>query len=243
MKRLLWMLAVCSATASVAAPAFAQTNPGTVRLSWNSCDVVNSIGDLNSGATVNLPRLVISGIGTDIPLVGVDGSLFFGPNLPDSWRFDDTGCQTGSQLGLSRNALLKTCPSLRGMNPFPITFFGYDAATQRAQLRLLDTFDAFTPVAVTRYTWWVITFDHSFSSPNPTIPGTDCGEVDQSICIAWGQKIVGADEPPTILAQSGLKYRPTLENQYVSWLQDRPGCLGEVPTERSTWGRVKGLYR
>src|SRR5262245_33510766 len=31
---------------------------------------------------------------------GFDVRLFYGPTVPDAWRFDDGGCQTGSQVVL-----------------------------------------------------------------------------------------------------------------------------------------------
>jgi hypothetical protein len=236
MKRLLWMLAVTGATAAVAGPAWAQTNPGTVRMSWNSCDVIDDTEDL-TGVLGSLPKVVISGTGLDIPMVGIDVSLFLGPNLPDAWRFDDVGCQTGTQLVISRTAFNKTtCPLLRGTNPGINTIYGYDPASGRAQLRVVDTHDTFVPSIGIRYTWLQLTFDHTFSVDGP--PPT-CAGIDQPVCIAFG----AGNDAPQVLGADGGKYFPTVENTHVNWISMVPGCPGVVPTQPSTWGRVKGLYR
>ena len=234
MRRLLWMLAVCGATASVAAPVFAQTNAGTLRFSWNSCEGVTP-DDTQSIADGTNPELVVSGIGIDVPAIGYNLAFILGPNIPDSWRFDDAGCQTASQLAFQFAAFSKTCPLFQGGNPLPITFFGYDVASQRAEIQIFNAFDTFTPSIGTRYTFVQISFDHSFSTPNPTTPGVDCGEVDQPLCIAVKTALIAG--------QDGLNYFPALENNHANWVSEIPGCPGIVPTQVSTWGRLKGQYR
>jgi hypothetical protein len=201
-----------------------------VRCSWNTCDpqVVNQ--NFGGPAVYNL---VLSMSQADLPNVGHDSSIFLYPSVPDAWRFDDNGCQTGSQLVISTNAFNKTsCPAMRGSNPFPITFFGYDPGMQQAQLRLLNTYDTLDPLGDRRYTLWVLSFDHSFSVAGPGLPGETCGGAEKGLALEVRNL--------EYLRADGGKDIPTTQQG------DANPCLwnmGPVATERSTMGRLKAQYR
>lgn len=220
--RIFASLILVAATAGAAQAQF-------VRCSWNTCDpqVVNQ--NFEGPAQY---KLVLSMVQAELPNVGHDASIFLYPSVPDAWRFDDIGCQTGAQLILSTNGFSKTCAPMRGSNPFPITFYGYDGPTQRAQLRLLNTYDTFDPAGATRYTLWVVTFDHSFSVAGPGAPGETCGDADKGLALEvrnaeYLRADGGKDFPQT---QAG-DANPCLWN------------MGPVATERSTMGRLKAQYR
>jgi len=88
-------------------------------------------------------------------MIGHDSSLLLGFGLADAWRFDDAGCQTGSQWSASATAFSKSCPALLGGTPLPIVFFGYAPGTQCGELRLAVAFDENSPRSPrTRYTLW-----------------------------------------------------------------------------------------
>lgn len=242
MKRVLVLLAVSVACLAVAGTVAAQDTQGTYRISWDNCDpqVVNK-----DWAGVAIYKIVLSGDnftpGDAIDNnVGTDFNIDFRPvtpPLPDAWRFDDVGCQTGSQLILSSNALSKACAAFKGLNPLAITFYGADVANPAfAQLRLAITYDMFSPTAGLRYTFWQISFDHSYSTVNPTTPGVDCGEVDQPLCIAPTFAI--------LLTQRGISAQMQLkagDSGFVTW--QSPATCNGIPSVPATWGKVKGLYR
>jgi len=215
-----------------AGAANAQQYPGCASLAWNACAPANPNDQPYSPPQV-LYKLVISAIGVNQANIGHDTNLVIGPNVPDAWRFDDIGCQTGSQLILSGTSFTKTCPVMKGLNSLPITFYGYDPGTKNCELRLGVTYDAIAaPVAATRYTLWQVTFDHTYSSALPTDPGNTCGEADQGLNLDLG-------------------FCQMLQtNGYANFI---PVCPSDarctwaggpvVPTIPASWGKVKGLYR
>jgi len=242
MKRGLVLLVLTVACLAVAGTVAAQDTQGTVRFSWDGCDpqVVNK-----NWAAPGVYAMVISGdnftAGDDADNnVGAEFKFDVRPVtglLPDAWRFDDTGCQTGTYLTLSTNGFSKTCAAFKGANPFPITFYGTDTANPTfAQCILSNTYDKFTPLAATRYTFWVVSFDHTYSTVNPTNPGVDCGEVDAQLCIGpwWA----------VLLTQRGVSAKLQTkvgDSPYVTF--NGPSTCDGVPAVPATWGKVKSLYR
>lgn len=224
--------------------AIAQDTQATYRLSWDVCDHPGQVVD-KVWAGPGVYTLVLSG--SDFRPgdardnnVGHDFSVDFRPvggPLPDAWRFDDVGCQTGSQLALSTAAFSKTCPAMEGTNPLSITFFGAASPPTYAQLRLANTYDKFTPVPATRYTFWVIGFDHSYSVADPTTPGVTCGEVDRQLCIGLNFAILATWRGVAAYLQT-----TPMDYEFVTWNGPTTNC-GGVPTLPATWGSVKSLYR
>jgi hypothetical protein len=202
---------------------------GFKRLSWDVCDP--QIPDkVWSGP--HTYSLVISAIGLDLPMVGHDSKLTIGPALPDAWRFDDLGCQTGSYIAYSYAGMTKLGCPLTGNAPFPITDYYYDPDAMNAQLRLSLVYDAIQPDPATRYALWVITFDHLYSVPGPGLPGETCGGVQQGL-------ILNLQSTDILLNSGGIYRPPTMPGDHeVTW---NGGPY--VPTVPATWGKVKGLYR
>jgi hypothetical protein len=212
----------------VAGTAAAQ-NEGCYTLSWNTC--TPQVADQAfTGPTVY--KLVLSATGLSAQNLGHDTNLLIGPAVPDAWRFDDPGCQTGSQLSIAGSGLSKTCPSILGGAPLPITQYGYDPVSKFCALRLAVAYNDITPVAATRYTLWQLSFNHLYSVVGPTNPGVDCGGADQGL----------AFDPEFVqIAQStgSLNFlQPCPGNARCTW-QGGPA----VPTVPASWGKVKGLYR
>ena len=201
----------------------------SVRVSWNSCSPQVSDTYFSGPGTY---KLVISATGVAQPMIGHDSSLLFGFGLADAWRFDDAGCQTGSQWSASPTAFSKSCPALLGNAPLPIVFFGYAPDTQCGELRLAVAFDEITPVAATRYTLWQVTFDHTYSVVGPSTPGEACGGAERGISI---------DPQFALIACSSgqlLALQPTPGDDRVTW--QGGAAVRTVPV---TWGKLKGLYR
>ena len=197
-----------------------------VRCSWNSCDpqVVNQ-----SFAGPGVYNLVVSMSGADAPNVGTEVNVLLFPAIPDAWRFDDSGCQTPSQILFNSNAFSKTCPAMRGTNPLPITHFGYNEGV--GTIRLFQAYDTFDPDPSSRYTLWTIAFDHTYSQAGPGEPGY-CGGADAPVSIAVGRVEYAQEDGQKIIAQTAPgDVNPCLWNQSV------------VPTQSTTLGRVKSQYR
>jgi len=234
--------------AALTAPGSAQA--ACSRLSWASCDpwieTKNFAGPMKY-------VLVWSIAGTGEANLGTDGNIHIGDfgssAVPDSWRFDDAGCQTGTQLAFSTNAFSKACPAFKGTNELPLTQVSRNPSGQ-LELRLSDTYDVFTPSSATRYTAWIITFDHSFSSVGPTPP-------DQSTCggaeLCEGLNLTYAEYLTT---DNRLVLMPSCDMDWAFppafWPASQPGSASGFAlwnscyydrSQTSTWGRMKGLYR
>src|SRR2546426_4960553 len=93
----------------------AHAQAGCYRLSWGTCDPWARLSCFQGPGKY---RLVLSGSGITSPNIGTDFNLHItfpcSQSIPDAWRFDDPGCQTGSRLSLSSDALDSSCPVLRG---------------------------------------------------------------------------------------------------------------------------------
>src|SRR5215470_14948942 len=168
---------ILAALALVVGFAGAAHAAGCSRLSWGTCDPW--VENQNFAGTISY-NLVWSITANPDQNAGTDGIIHiahdFGP-VPDSWRFDDAGCQTASQLGLAHAALSKACPVFQGANSLQIT--QYQPTPTGADLRLSNTYDLFTPSAASRYTVWIVTFNHAISSTGPTPPdNSTCGGVE-----------------------------------------------------------------
>src|SRR5262249_54135623 len=101
MKRALRMFAVAAvATAALSTAGWAQ-NPQAV-MSWGSaCPTVvtdKTFTQMSTDGTVPNPYpmyIMAKNLTAADANVGTDINLFYGRGLPDAWRFDDAGCQTG----------------------------------------------------------------------------------------------------------------------------------------------------
>jgi hypothetical protein len=113
------------------------------------------------------------------------------------------------------------------------------------QVRLSVAYDTFTPVVTQTYTLWNVTFDHSFSSVGPTPPGNaTCGGAEVPVCISIPSP-GDVTQESFILTAANTHEDFTFQNptdQFLTW-NSAAGCPGTVPTQPSTWGHLKGLYR
>jgi len=242
-RQALVFLAAGMSCLALAATATAQDTQATYRLSWDVCDGPGQVVE-KVWAGPGVYTLVLSGRdftpGDDLDNnVGHDFSIDFRPiggPLPDAWRFDDIGCQTGGRLAPSTAAFSKTCPAMEGKNAIPIAIFGAATPPTYAQLRLTSTYDKFTPVPATRYTFWVIGFNHTYSVLDPTTPGLTCGEVDRQLCIGLNFAILA-----TWRGVAAYLMTTVGDDEFVTWNGPTSSCA--MPTLPATWGSVKSLYR
>jgi hypothetical protein len=225
MARILVALALLAVVAVSAQDAFA----GCYTLSWNSCTPQVADKAFTGPA---IYKLVISATGLGVPNIGHDSNLLIGPAAPDAWRFDDAGCQTGSQIAISGAAFAKTCPTILGGAPLPITQYGYDPVSKFCALRLAVAYNDVTPVAATRYTLWQVSFDHTYSVAGPGAPGETCGGANQGLALDLEFCQIGQSSGTLDILQ------PCAGDARCTW---NGGPV--VPTIPASWGKVKGLYR
>lgn len=237
------ILAALTLVAGFAGTAHAQH--GCARLSWGTCDP--QVQD-RAFTTATPYLLVYSIFGSPDANVGTDSQIRIRhlnepggtqAATPDAWRFDDAGCQTGSQLVLNNNALSKACPAYKGLNSLVITQYAPDVDGS-CFLRLAITYDNFTPSAATRYTVWQITFDHTFSVAGPSTPGLTCGGAE--LCENLSFDFAG------VLGLTGIQYNipncdpnpaGTPSETEATW---NGGCQQGVAAVPTTWGKLKGMY-
>jgi hypothetical protein len=157
--------------------------------------------------------------------------------IPDCWRFDDAGCQTGAQLAIQASGFSKSCPVLQGGAPLAITNFGYDASDGHVDVRLANTYNTLVAAPATEYTMWQVKFDHSFTdmvdpvnSPDSCAGGQEPIRMDMSLA---------ADFSPRLLTTAG-PFDFFDEQVAGDWHLDMNGLTPTLPT---TWSKLKGLYR
>lgn len=238
-------LAGCALLLGFAGAAHAQN--GCARLSWGTCDPW--VEDRNYTGPAVYP-LVYSMFGVSAANVGTDSQIRIrhfnfpgagGYSTPDAWRFDDSGCQGGSQLSLNNNPLSKACPAMKGTNPLTITQYALDVDGS-AFLRLAITYDNFTPSASTRYTVWNILFDHSFSTVGPSDPGNTCGgaELCENFSFDFAGVLAVTGQLINLPACDRDVYYGAFDGTVALW---NGGCVIFDPAEPTTWGKVKAHYR
>jgi len=199
------------------------------RLSWGTC--APQVGNQNF-AGPGVYTLVLSVEGSATTNVGHDSELRIRPAVPDAWRFDDAGCQTGSGLNLSNPSLGDSCPAMLGANPLAITSYAIDLDGS-AMLRLAIVYDDLTTLANQRYVLWKIAFDHTHS-----IAGTDA---DPSTCDG-ASSALDFTVIPQILLTNGIALAAAMEpnDVAITW---NGGSGVKTRVQATTWGRMKALYR
>jgi hypothetical protein len=152
--------------------------------------------------------------------------------LVDAWRFDEGGCQGSGRITYSFAAFEPGCPAFEGSASWSITNYELDFGGPRVVIRIAHVFEPFPAAASTRYTLWMISFDHTHSVLGATVPGESCGGIsgDDAGFIA-DTMFLHSDTNTTSLAGGG--------ERGANW--DYESC--SVPTKETSWGRVKATYR
>jgi hypothetical protein len=210
-----------------------QTSGPCVRLSWYTCDP--QVVDPQSPSAPVLQKLVVSALGVDGPSLGHETTIRYGVDVQDAWRFDDAGCQTTSRIAFANAPLSKACLAMRGDLAQDLTSVTYDPATRCVALHLQVSYASFVAAPTSRYVLWQVNFDHSRSSPEPTVPGETCGGLLGVMTFDVGacRLLLPEGASQTLSTCAG-------DYPYLCW----PGmCWGDLPVVPASWGRLKELYR
>jgi len=233
------ILAAVALVAGFAGAAHAQN--GCARLSWGTANCATWVENQNYGAagpyalTLAMQNVSAPNVGTDsqIRIRHLNEPGGTQAPVPDSWRFDDSGCQTGSQLTLNNNGS-KTCPSMKGANSLAITQYATDVDGS-AFLRLAITYDTFTPSAATKYTVWNVIFDHTFSNIGPTpADNSTCGGADlcENLSLDFAEVLAQTGQG---LFLPGCDSDPLKPGTLATW---NGGCEPPVAAVPTTWGKL-----
>jgi hypothetical protein len=168
--------------------------------------------------------------------------------MGDAWRFGDGQCEGPNRVAISRSSIQPGCPTLEGNNPDVITQVAMDVDSS-LYIRLDDVYDPLTPNPLQRYNLWVITFDFTHANAGPTpVDGSTCGGMDQPANLSFDfADILGVDG--FIHRLNGCD-QGLLPGQAATWNGGLGICdvfgqtnpCGPVPTQPTTWGRVKATY-
>src|SRR5262245_15206971 len=234
------LLAISFASLAWATQGWAQ-NP-QVMVSWgNQCPTIETNKDFTGPALYSL-WIGLKNLTVADRNVAFDVSLFYGPTVPDAWRFEINGCQTPARAMMNELPNTKACPAMVGANPETITDFYYDSVTQRMQIRLASVYNAFNPSPGITYTLWNVIFDHTHSvSGADADPGT-CDNAGLPLCLSIPDPSDPEFPPLLITTDNTVVYfhfaNPS--DQFVSW---NSGCDPPVPSGQTTWGKIKESYR
>jgi hypothetical protein len=173
--------------------------------------------------------------------VGSDVTLFYGPGVPDAWRFDDPGCQSASHVQAISKGNSRSCPPLLGQSPLFISFLWYDSSAQRAGIRLsTGGYSAFTPAPGITYTLWNLFFDHTQSVVGADGDPATCDHVEQPLCFYFPDP--ADDNYPMYLWTSDFSREPLTPSPQDGMITWNGGCQ-PVAAKASTWARIKATYR
>lgn len=206
--------------------------------------------------------LVYSVYGVSSPIVGTDSQIrvrgwtkFCVPGLPDAWRFGGGQCEGANRIALSRSSAQLGCPTLdeTGKDTV-ITFIGIDVDNSLF-IRLAEEHVSHpvTPDPLKRYTVWVVTFDFTHASAGPSpVDLSSCGGADLPGELSFDfAEMLGADGIGRNLQNCDF----TSGGAEANWNGGFQPCdffhpvsaqtspCGPVPTQLTTWGRVKATYR
>jgi hypothetical protein len=230
------LLVVLLAMGALTGAAATSWGQGSIRLSWEYCDILIKTRGFQLPGVYNL---VLSASGVDLANSGYEMTVLIGPRVFDAWRFDDGGCQAG-QLTLTY-AGPPECPALQGARPLGLHQYSYDSASGRARLQIFNTYDVVVPDPAARYTLWRASFDHTLSKIGPQIDGEACGSVEVPLTFELsGAQLLKADNSLIPFA---------VENGLVIWegrnlpLPNAVGTPSEAAAISTTWGSIKSQYR
>ena len=243
----------------LALPGAASAQDGCFRLSWGTCEPLFRHNCFQGQGKY---QLVLSATGISQPNLGFDFTLrlFSATNevhcyqIPDVWRFDDAGCQTGSRLSLGLDGVGPSCPAIKGANVREFT--NYSLYDSYAYLRFSIIYDSVTPNPSTRYTLWVINFDLSHATMGPSPPDlSSCGGAEVCTHFYVDQPILLASTGETMLLAS-CDGPVTPFGPIATWGDEscvcdefgpRPapgvGDCAPVASEPLTWGKMRAMYR
>ena len=218
-----------------------QAADGTVNMTWDSCT-----GPINKTPTAAIANLYISVQGIDVLHKAYDVRFIYGDaaqTVPDAWRFDTDGCETGSQI--TQNVTAKACPAFHQLGTgalqikkveFSPLMDGY--ATSLMRILLADAYQAVPSVnPATNYLLENVAFDLSFAVAGAGTPGSTCGGLDVPVCFKLNYA--------TYLDLNGIEIPFGRANPALAVTVNDPvaAVCSAVPVKPKTWGAIKNQYR
>jgi len=162
--------------------------------------------------------------------------IVIGPNVPDAWRFDPGGCEDANFSTITYNSAgVANCVGVRNGAEAAVTDYSYDPVSGNATLTAGTGYPAGrSSFPNPRYLLWELKFSLGAA-------GAPCGGEHQplgfqltKVSFAVGLTPADSRNVDGVLADQGC-----LEINDPS----RNTACAAVPTQTSTWGRVKGMYR
>ena len=232
--------------ALVAVAPTASAASGVIDLSWHTCSPV--VPHVENPDPERVLFLVASVLGNDETHDAYQLKFILaspGLTIPDAWRFDAAGCQEPGMLTIHNQSpalLVKACPSFQGPT-FSTQVKSYSLVVGEDGSPLMQGVlsssypTGRTAVASQRYFLGAFLFDHTFSVPGPTTPGTDCGGFETPMV---AELLMG-----TIDDAWQTSYRRRSDQQHVPFVpgNTRVTVNGSVPAAGPTWGGIKAAYR
>lgn len=228
----------------LAATATASFADGVVSMNWNSC-----VGPVDITASSTKLEAYVSVLGQSQTAQSYQcvawGNQPGGP-MRDAWRFDPTGCDNGFFIlnHTAPSAVSKVCPSFQGaLQSLQIKDYMFDATTGKCRIVLANAFPngglgnpAATNPAV-HYFLANYEFDMSFAVAGAGDPPNTCGGLEVPACWALTSASWLDTNGNEIFWTHGQDFLT------VNDPNNAQHCPGTVPTQATTWGKVKGQYR
>jgi hypothetical protein len=213
-----------------------------IDLAWTQCYGVTGwltnrsyTGAANYDLQVSASNVTVDNVGE--AYWGHDVVVTIGPNVPDAWRFDPQGCQTAnfSEVTYITTAAGASCPGLRNGEDVPVNTYAYNPVTGKAEVEGSDAYAA-AGGRIPNPSQLYLLYRFRFPLDEDICPGSL-----QPLCfhLTKAEFAVGT-EPALAYLVFGTP------GQFWATWNDAPnslGCPGATPTQPSTWGRMKGLYR
>jgi hypothetical protein len=231
---------------------------GTVTMGWDACNlspITDKVVTAQQLTTANLVGFV-SGQ-SDSVLAYVYRFLYGDAShqVPDAWRFDASGCETGAFVtlnGLPPAALSKACPPLQniggGQSSVIITDLNFypPAGTQYDHtLMFVQIANAFQhsvlPLAASKYFVGDAEFNLSAAVVGAGDPGNTCGGLETEICFNLAQADWVASDG---LTQNSWNFHGGASGDFATaGTAPFAGSCQGTPAQTKTWGQIKNQYR
>lgn len=229
----------------------ATANAGVVDYYWDSC--VSGVTDKSPGVLGDESQFV-SLSDHQIPageaIWGHGIVIAIGPNVSDRWRYDaPAGCmaQSLAEIRVNKDGIAG-CFGLAFLEgtAVPVVDYAYDNLSQKVTYTLeiaYPTQGGKTPCPDTNcLTTPALMFGLTYEVNGKAFPGPpDCPDPDAPLCFHLTRASITQGQTST----SAVALQQPIRQGWVTW-QDPNNqllCPGATPSETSTWGRLKGLYR
>ena len=237
-----------------ATSALARANP-SLSFTWNSC--TGPIQQASTGPGTYSLYVTVTGVQAPhrayeawFSLAAVKG------DVPDAWRFDESGCQGLSAIRfcppspLDVPSLVDDCPVMWGKGRFLVIhgirpWISQDPPGVPSNGLVFELANAYddvtTPDPNKRYFLYRVDFDHANSVAGAGTPGTSCGGFENDIVIRpIASRCNWLTVPPADQYPSEVRF--DLPQPYAQF-GDKETVSDTTPAALSSWGSIKAQYR